>query len=115
MVEVQLMTSGSKSWCRILTSGGKAFCHCPLVSQAVYKLPLSTLRTSADARTAADAIWQRIIASHLYTPSERMLPLPIFLTSADGRIVADDVPQDMAGAQRTWLQWAFRFVLRMSG
>ena len=54
-------------------------------------LPLTTLLTSADTRTAADDIWQRILVSHLYKQFECMLPLPTLLTSADGTTVADDI------------------------
>ena len=57
------------------------------------KLPLPTLRTSADARDAADDMGERIIVSRLYNQSECLLPLPTRRTSADGIAVVDDIRQ----------------------
>ena len=64
MPELQRVTFGSESLCRIICK------------QSERVLPLSTPLTSDDGRTVVDDMWEEIIVSHPYKQSECMLPLP---------------------------------------
>ena len=75
------MTSASKLMIRIPTS--------------LYVLPLPTLLTSSDNRTAADDTGPQILGSLPCNQSWRTLPSPTLPTSAENRIGADHIGQQI--------------------